>query len=333
MVIWQYDFKFEFFDGPEASASPKYTIETKNGSPEVNISIANDYTSANQLKCKVMNINIYNLPFNFNDHISMGNALKVYYKMFPWGTKYQLIFGGLIGQPMDTDYESGDFSVDLKIELAGTEKFYNEKLLVTDFYKKTVAEAIKSVFPTNSIIKLTLKEASRVIESNFTAQTPADFVTLLKKSKYVSEVTKDISTLDKSYTGTYIFRGFEKDPILEGIAAQFKAKAALAKGAEATRLEGLAKIVERFDAVKDLHKYALIFIPQQDLRIEGRVRRLAIYWNAQVAFTHKLSPGDLVSFKDRMDNLILGEIKTTSATLSNVGDCLLNLQIKDISSP
>ncbi|WP_215535898.1 DUF693 family protein [Borreliella bavariensis] len=310
-MLLSYDFKIEFYNVDESKEStdgtpfpqktPKIIINTQDGI-HVDISIASMFSSdLNTVKSKQAKIVLWNLPLDFTDHIKFGDIVKIHYKKFAHEKKFDFIMAGTLDHPMSTDYPGGDFSVELDVSLLTKSNLFNRKLegkKGKSFKDMTVQEAIKSVFPNRNIICMDEKDKLKVIDKNFYASTPKEFIEKIIKGKYVENVTTDVGYHKDEFECNFIFTN---DRTTEGN--------------------------ERY---KELEYYGLEFVPQQEIAIEGDFSMRRIFWNAQIFYTHKLRIGDKVSFIDGLGKIIKTNIEETSARLSNTGDCSLILKLKGI---
>ncbi|WP_425337200.1 DUF693 family protein [Borreliella tanukii] len=313
-VLLSYDFKIEFYDVDKSKKStdgipfpeeiPKIIINTQDGI-HVDISITNVYSNIQTISSKQAKIVLWNLPLDFTDHIKFGDIVKIYYKKFAHEKKFDFIMAGTLGTPMSTDYPGGDFSVDLDVRLLTKSNFFNRKLknkegkVGKNFKGMTVQEAIESVFPNRNIINMDEEDKLKVIDKNFYASTPKEFIEKIK-GVYIHNVIADIGTGLKGYECYIIFTNYKQ------------------KG------ENI-----HYEALED---YGLEFIPQQEITLGTKLKINLIFWNAKIFYTHKLNVGDKVSFIDGLGNTIKTTIQETSAGLSNTGECSLILKLNDDSN-
>uniref|UniRef100_UPI003B21F067 DUF693 family protein n=1 Tax=Borreliella yangtzensis TaxID=683292 RepID=UPI003B21F067 len=309
-MFLSYDFKIEFYDVDKSKKStdgtpfpkkiPKIIINTQDGI-HVDISIFNRLSSdLNTVSSKQAKIVLWNLPLDFTDHIKFGDMVKIYYKKFAYEKKFDFIMAGTLEHPMSTDYPGGDFSVELEVKLLTNSNFFNRELENKSFKGMTVEDAIKSVFPNRNIINMDDKNKLKVINKNFYASTPKEFIEKIIKGKYVHNVITDVGYHDYEIECNFIFTNYNQ-------------------GSGDTHYEAL-------------EDYGLEFIPQQEVDIEPEFKTRRIYWNAKIFYTHKLRVGDKVSFIDGLGNIIKNTISEASAGLSNTGDCSLSLKLYDVSN-
>ncbi|WP_420025703.1 DUF693 family protein (plasmid) [Borreliella yangtzensis] len=309
-MFLSYDFKIEFYDVDKSKKStdgtpfpkkiPKIIINTQDGI-HVDISIFNRLSSdLNTVSSKQAKIVLWNLPLDFTDHIKFGDIVKIYYKKFAYEKKFDFIMAGTLEHPMSTDYPGGDFSVELEVKLLTNSNFFNRELENKSFKGMTVEDAIKSVFPNRNIINMDDKNKLKVINKNFYASTPKEFIEKIIKGKYVHNVITDVGYHDYEIECNFIFTNYNQ-------------------GSGDTHYEAL-------------EDYGLEFIPQQEVDIEPEFKTRRIYWNAKIFYTHKLRVGDKVSFIDGLGNIIKNTISEASAGLSNTGDCSLSLKLYDVSN-
>ncbi|ACL34091.1 DUF693 family protein [Borreliella burgdorferi] len=310
MLLLQYDFKIEFYnvdtskksiDGtPFPKKIPKITINTQDGI-HVDISISNRFSSElNTVSSKQAKIVLWNLPLDFTEDIKEGDIVKIYYKKFAHEKNFDFIMAGTLEPPMSTDYPGGDFSVELEVRLLTKSNFFNRKLENKNFKGKTVQEAIESVFPNRNILNMDEKDRLKIINKNFYAATPKEFIEKIKKGNYVDNVITDVGYHNFEIECNFIFTN--------------------------------DRTIEADENYKALEDYGLEFIPQQESDIDPEFRIRRIYWNAQIFFTHKLRVGDKVSFRDGLGKVVKNTILETSARLSNTGDCSLTLKLYDASN-
>ncbi|WP_420025337.1 DUF693 family protein (plasmid) [Borreliella yangtzensis] len=309
-MFLSYDFKIEFYDVDKSKKSTdgtpfpkkitKIIINTQDGI-HVDISIFNRLSSdLNTVSSKQAKIVLWNLPLDFTDHIKFGDIVKIYYKKFAYEKKFDFIMAGTLEHPMSTDYPGGDFSVELEVKLLTNSNFFNRELKNKSFKGMTVEDAIKSVFPNRNIINMDDKNKLKVINKNFYASTPKEFIEKIIKGKYVHNVITDVGYHDYEIECNFIFTNYNQ-------------------GSGDTHYEAL-------------EDYGLEFIPQQEVDIEPEFKTRRIYWNAKIFYTHKLRVGDKVSFIDGLGNIIKNTISEASAGLSNTGDCSLSLKLYDVSN-
>ncbi|APJ09370.1 DUF693 family protein [Borreliella afzelii] len=309
-MFLSYDFKIEFYNEKQSSKkdtsggdslieeNPKIVITTQCGI-HVDITISNVFSNYNFVKSKQAKIVLWNLPLDFNDHIKVGDIVKIFYKKFAHEKKFDFIMAGYLGTPMSTDYPGGDFSVELDVRLAVSSNFFNRKLENKSFKGMTVEDAIKSVFPDRNITNMDEKDRLQIIDKNIYASTPKEFIEKIK-GVYIHDVIADYGNNNSDVECTYIFTN--------------------------------DRTTEPDKKYKALEDYGLEFIPQQEITIKGEYNIRRIYWNAQIFYTHKIKIGDKVSFIDGLGKMIKTTIKETSARLSNTGDCSLILKLKDDSN-
>ncbi|MBB6213866.1 DUF693 family protein (plasmid) [Borreliella californiensis] len=307
-----YDFKIEFYNVDESKKSidgtpfpeeiPKIIINTQDGI-HVDISISNRFSSElNTVSSKQAKIVLWNLPLDFTDHIKEGDIVKIRYKKFAHEKNFNFIMSGTLELPMSTDYPGGDFSVELEVRLLTKSNFFNRKLEGKNgknFKGKTVQEAIESVFPNRNILNMDEKDRLKIIDKNFYAATPKEFIEKIKE-KYADNVITDVGYHNFEIECNFIFTNYKQ----KGKNIQYEA----------------------------LEDYGLEFIPQQEIDIDPEFKIRRIYWNAQIFFTHKLRVGDKVSFRDGLGKVVKNTILETSARLSNTGDCSLTLKLYDASN-
>ncbi|WP_417903050.1 DUF693 family protein [Borreliella bissettiae] len=310
MLLLQYDFKIEFYNVDKSKKSidgtpfpkeiPKIIINTQDGI-HVDISISNRFSSElNTISSKQAKIVLWNLPLDFTDDIKVGDILKIYYKKFAHEKNFDFIMAGTLEPPMSTDYPGGDFGVELEVRLLTKSNFFNRELENKNFKGKTVQEAIESVFPNRNIINMDKEDRLKIIDKNFYAPTPKEFIEKIKKGKYVDNVITDVGYNNLEIECNFIFTNYKQ--VGENIY---------------------------YEALED---YGLEFIPQQEIDIDPEFKIRRIYWNAQIFFTHKLRVGDKVSFRDGLGKVVKNTILETSARLSNTGDCSLTLKLYDASN-
>ncbi len=109
MLIFQYDFKIEFYNAVDSNNSiggrladlrPRIVIVTQNGVPDLNIVIKNTYSLNNLIVGKKTKLQILNVPLNFSD-FKTSDIVKIYYKKFTNQQDYQFIMAGYLGAPVE----------------------------------------------------------------------------------------------------------------------------------------------------------------------------------------------------------------------------------------
>lgn len=309
MILLKYDFKIEFYSTINSSNSditgeaitedvPKIVIDTQDGI-HIDISISNIYSSYNFVRAKQAKLVLWNLPLDFTSDVKEGDVVKIFYKKYAHEKEFEFIMAGYLGVPMSTDYPSGDFSVELEIHLASKSNFFNRELKTKQFKGMSVEAAIKSAFPNRNIINMSTDDKLRVIEENFYATTPKEFIEKLSK-KYVKSALADVGNGIDKVECNFIFTNYMKT-------------------GHSTHYE-------------KLEDYGLQFIPQQEITLGSNRNIRLIYWKAKVTYTHKLRVGDKVSFIDSLGNTIKNTISETNATLSNSNECSLMLKLYDDSN-
>ncbi|WP_267904009.1 DUF693 family protein [Borreliella bavariensis] len=105
MVIFQYDFKIEFYNAGDSKNSiggrladlrPRAVIVTQNGVPDLNIVIKNTYSLNNLIVGKKTKLQILNVPLNFSD-FKTSDIVKIYYKKFTNQQDYPIYYGWVFG--------------------------------------------------------------------------------------------------------------------------------------------------------------------------------------------------------------------------------------------
>ncbi len=109
-MLLSYDFKIEFYNEKQSlekdtssgdsliEETPKIVITTQCGI-HVDITISNVFSNYNFVKSKQAKIVLWNLPLDFNDHIKVGDIVKIYYKKFAHEKKFDFIMTGYLGTP------------------------------------------------------------------------------------------------------------------------------------------------------------------------------------------------------------------------------------------
>ncbi|MCD2401735.1 DUF693 family protein, partial [Borreliella bissettiae] len=220
MLLLQYDFKIEFYnvdtskksiDGtPFPEEIPKIIINTQDGI-HVDITISNRFSSElNTISSKQAKVVLWNLPLDFTDDIKVGDIVKIYYKKFAHEKNFDFIMAGTLEPPMSTDYPGGDFSVELEVRLLTKSNFFNRKLENKNFKGKTVQEAIESVFPNRNIINMDKEDRLKIIDKNFYAATPKEFIEKIKKGNYVDTVITDVGYHNLEIKCNFIFTNYKQ---------------------------------------------------------------------------------------------------------------------------
>ncbi|UPA18545.1 DUF693 family protein [Borrelia puertoricensis] len=305
MILLKYDFKIEFYSTISSNKnitgdatpehSPKIIINTQHGI-YVDISISNIYSSYNFVRAKQAKLVLWNLHLDFNNHIHEGDIVKIYYKKFAHEDSFTFIMAGYLGVPMSSDYPSGDFSIELELHLASKSNFFNRELETKQFKGMTVQDAINFAFPGRNIINMSTNDRLKIIEEHIYARTPKEFIEKLSK-KYIQNVIADVGNGVDLVECNFIFTNHQ----LTGPDAHYES----------------------------LEDYGLEFIPKQEITIGTTLNIRLIYWRAKLTYTHKLKVGDRVSFRDSLGNIIKSTICETNASLSNTGECSLNLKLYD----
>ncbi|AJA90739.1 hypothetical protein OY14_04630 (plasmid) [Borreliella chilensis] len=301
MLIFQYDFKIEFYNtvdsknsigGRLAGLRPRVVIVTQNGSPDLNIVIQNTYSENSLIIGKKTKLQIFNVPLNFSD-FKASDIVKIYYKKFAHQQDYQFIMAGYLGAPIEKIGGSGNFSFECELYLLSRATFLERKFEYKNFKGSTVADSIKYAFKDKAIFCMNELEKSRVIGESFACNSPKRLIEHLRRQGYVHSIIVDIGNLGQDVDSKFIFTNFG-----QFISGEYK------------RLED----------------YGLLFMPQQDSSGDSENFGLSLY-QAQVMFTNSIRIGDDLSFKDRYGNSIACKVKNTSARLSSTRECVLNLEL------
>lgn len=118
MLIFQYDFKIEFYNtvnsknsigGRLSGLRPRVVITTQNGAPDLNIFIQNTYSENNLITSKKAKLQIFNVPLDFSD-FKTADIVKIYYKKFSDQQDYQFIMAGYLGAPVERIGGAENFS-------------------------------------------------------------------------------------------------------------------------------------------------------------------------------------------------------------------------------
>lgn len=300
MLIFQYDFKIEFYNtvdsknsigGRLAGLRPRVVIVTQNGAPDLNIVIQNTYSLNNLIISKKTKLQIFNVPLNFSDFKS-ADIVKIYYKKFTHQQEYQFIMAGYLGAPVEKIGGSENFSFECELYLLSRDTFLERKFEYKNFKGSTIADAINYVFKDKAIFCMNELEKTKVINESFACNSPKGLIEHLIRLGYVDSVIVEIGNLGQDVDSKFIFTNFG-----QFISGEYK------------RLED----------------YGLLFVPQRDS--EGFKNPNLSLYQAQVMFTHNIKIGDNLSFKDRQGNNIYCKVKNTSARLSSTRECVLNLEL------
>lgn len=300
MLIFQYDFKIEFYNtvdsknsigGRLAGLRPRVVIVTQNGAPDLNIVIQNTYSLNNLIISKKTKLQIFNVPLNFSDFKS-ADIVKIYYKKFTHQQEYQFIMAGYLGVPVEKIGGSENFSFECELYLLSRDTFLERKFEYKNFKGSTIADAINYVFKDKAIFCMNELEKTKVINESFACNSPKGLIEHLIRLGYVDSVIVEIGNLGQDVDSKFIFTNFG-----QFISGEYK------------RLED----------------YGLLFVPQRDSEV-FKNPNLSLY-QAQVMFTHNIKIGDNLSFKDRQGNNIYCKVKNTSARLSSTRECVLNLEL------
>ncbi|WP_024705792.1 DUF693 family protein [Borreliella burgdorferi] len=299
MLIFQYDFKIEFYNtvnfknsigGRLSGLRPRVVIATQNGAPDLNIFIQNTYSENNLITSKKAKLQIFNVPLDFSD-FKTADIVKIYYKKFSDQQDYQFIMAGYLGAPVERIGGAENFSFECELYLLSRATFLERKFEYKNFKGSTIADAINYAFKDKAIFFMNELEKTKVIKESFACNSPKGLIEYLRRQGYVDAVIVDIGNPGQDVDLKFIFMNFE----------QFGA-------AEYKRLED----------------YGLLFVPQKDAL--GFKSGLSLY-QAQVMFTHNIKIADNLSFKDRHGNSLDCKVKNTSARLSSTRECVLNLEL------
>ncbi|AFI31860.1 DUF693 family protein [Borrelia crocidurae] len=306
MIIIQYDFKIEFYSLQKDSKGiygenlaediPEYIIETYNGTPQINISLTNKYSTHNYIMGKVGHLKIYNLPLDFNLNIKPGDIIKIYYKPYSFMQKYYFITSGRIKLPEETDYENGDFEISYELSINTDSKFLEQKISHIQLKDMKVIDVINTVFKKYAVIKLNEEDQNKIIDKQATVGSPRETIEFLTKNSYVPYIYADMGTEEIEFT--FVF-------------------------ASNTNINIDIKEYE------PLENYGLTFIPQKEMHYNTTYNYYLTYWRAQIMYTHTLKVGDKVSFIDPLGKVIKTTIDTSSIELNNCSTCSLNLKLYD----
>ncbi|AYE36834.1 hypothetical protein DB313_04870 (plasmid) [Borrelia turcica IST7] len=302
MLLFQYNFKIEFYSVNRGAISlrPKLVIKTKDGAPLVNILISNEYLTSSLMQCKKARLQLFNMPLNFNKSLKIGDVVKIYYGKFSYEANidYKFIMAGYLGAPIDFDFENGDFICEYDVYLITKDTFLNKKLPVKNFHGQSLEDAIREVFKDKAVIHIGREDRERTIDESFYVSTFKEFIEKLL-GKYVHSIFVDSGDLTSEVDTRFIFINFNA---LGGVGRSYK----------------------------NLQDYALLFIPQKEVRALGQFT--FNFWNATLLFTDKIKVGDRVKFINRYGEVVKAIVQETSAHLSNIGDCTLKLKLYDESN-
>ncbi|QMU99645.1 DUF693 family protein (plasmid) [Borrelia sp. A-FGy1] len=300
MLLFQYDFKIEFYSNNRGflSLRPKLVIETKKGTPLINILISNEYSALKSMQCKKAQLQFFNMPLNFNKSLKIGDVVNIFYRKFSYESNigYKFIMAGYLGAPIDFDFENGDFICEYDVCLITKYKFLNKKLTVNNFSGKSLEESIKSVFKDKAVIHINREDRERIIDEDFYVSTFKEFIERLL-GKYVHLIFVDTGDLTSKVDIRFVFINFN----------------ALGN-------------VESF--YKNLQDYSLLFITQKELR-DLRQPNFD-FWSATLLFTDKIKVGDRVKFINQYGEVVKAVVKETSAHLTNMGKCILKLKLYNV---
>ncbi|AHH12985.1 Hypothetical protein BHO_0022000 (plasmid) [Borrelia hermsii YBT] len=301
MILFQYDFKIEFYGASSdiRYQKPKLVVETKQGAPIINIVISNEYSLASSLQCKKARLQLFNMPLNFNKSLKQGDIARIYYKKFAHegDLDYRFIMIGYLGAPVDFDFENGDFICQYEVYLLSSDTFFDKKLDTKNYIGRSLEEAINLAFPGQAIIGMSSQDRKQIISESFYASTLREFIEKLI-GKYVHLIFVDVGELDFKVDAKFVFINFDR-PVGQRV-------------------------------YKRLEDFALLFIPQREVRFVGK--STINFWNATLFFTDKIKVGDGVEFVDRHGRVIRAIVQEIGASLSNVGDCTLKLRLYDESN-
>ncbi|MBB6213405.1 DUF693 family protein (plasmid) [Borreliella californiensis] len=299
MLIFQYDFKVEFYntidsknsiDGKLAGSRPKVVIITQNGVPDLNIFIQNTYSENNLIISKKAKLQIFNVPLDFSN-FKTADIVKIYYKKFSDQQDYEFIMAGYLGAPVERIGGLENFSFECELYLLSRATFLERKFEYKNFKGSTIADAINYVFKDKAIFCMNELEKTKVIKESFACNSPKGLIEYLRRQGYVDFVIVEIGDPGQDVDSKFIFMNFG-----QFVSSEYK------------RLED----------------YGLFFVPQKDaLSFKSG---LSLY-QAQVMFTHNIKIADNLSFKDRHGNTLNCKVKTTSARLSSTRECVLNLEL------
>ncbi len=300
MLIFQYDFKIEFYNAVDSKNSiggrladlrPRVVIVTQNGVPDLNIVIKNTYYLNNLIVGKKTKLQILNVPLNFSD-FKTSDIVKIYYKKFTNQQDYQFIMAGYLGVPVEKIVGSQNFSFECELYLLSKATFLERKFEYKNFKGSTIADAIKYVFKDKAIFLMNELEKTKVINESFACNSAKGLIEYLRRQGYVNSVVVDIGNLAQDVDSKFIFTNF----------GQFVS-----------------------GECKNLEDFGLLSVPQRDI---GSYKSSGLsFYKAQVMFTHNIKIGDNLSFKDRHGNNINCKVKNTSARLSSTRECILNLEL------
>ncbi|MBB6208341.1 DUF693 family protein [Borreliella lanei] len=299
MLIFQYDFKIEFYNAGDSKNSiggglaglrPRVVIATQNGAPDLNIFIQNTYSENNLIISKKVKLQIFNVPLDFS-YFKTADIVKIYYKKFAHQQDYQFIMAGYLGAPFERIGGSENFSFECELYLLSRATFLERKFEYQNFKGSTIADAIEYVFKDKAIFCMNELEKTKVIKESFACNSPKGLIEYLRRQGYVDCVIVEIGNLGQDVDSKFIFMNFEQ--VVSGDC-------------------------------KRLEDYGLLFVPQKDAL--GFKSGLSLY-QAQVMFTHNIKIADSLSFKDRHGNTINCRVKNTSARLSSTRECVLNLEL------
>ncbi|WP_235633225.1 DUF693 family protein [Borreliella mayonii] len=285
MLIFQYDFKIEFYNavnsknsigGRLAGLRPRVVIVTQNGAPDLNIFIQNTYSENNLIIGKKTKLQIFNVPLDFS-YFKTADIVKIYYKKFSDQQDYQFIMAGYLGAPVERIGRSENFSFECELHLLSRAIFLERKFEYQNFKGSTIADAIKYVFKDKAIFCMNKLEKIKVIKESFACNSPKGLIEYLRRQGYVDCVIVEIGNSGQDVDSKFIFMNFG-----QFVSGDYK------------RLED----------------YGLLFVPQKDAL--GFKSGLSLY-QAQVMFTHNIKIGDNLSFKDRHGNTIKCRVIKTPA--------------------
>ncbi|WNY70062.1 DUF693 family protein [Borreliella andersonii] len=299
MLIFQYDFKIEFYNAVDSKNSiggrlaglrPRVVVTTQNGAPDLNIFIFNTYSENNLIISKKAKLQIFNVPLDFSD-FKTADIVKIYYKKFSDQQDYQFVMAGYLGAPVERIGGPDKFSFECELYLLSRATFLERKFEYKNFKGRIVADAINYAFKDKAIFCMDELEKTKVLKESFACNSPKGLIEYLRRQGYVDAVIVDIGNPGQDVDLKFIFMNFG-----QVVSGEYK------------RLED----------------YGLLFVPQKDAL--GFNPGLSFY-QAQVMFTHNIKIADNLSFKDRHGNTINCKVKNTSARPSSTRECVLNLEL------
>ena len=305
------NYEFKITISERTSRSKKYEIFCNNQGVQMSGSLSSSFVQQNITAYYRGTVTLKNVGFTFGQEnskgpiIQFGDYLTIEYRTnFTKKGVWNYLFSGAIGIMEDSDNEGGDFDFVIPVNQIARNSFFSLRI-DKNFQGKTIKSSLEEVLGSRlKEIVLPNDVQNKVIDESFYCNTVNEFLNRIQlwggfalRTDFGSEIN---TASDQS-----LFIAQERSSWQEKISKE---------------------------NAKNLEKFGLHFIPQQDLEYKEINSRVFIYWNATTLLTNKINVGDTVSFRDRLGEEQFGVVLDKSYSFSTRGACTTEIRFIDQSS-